>query len=294
MAHSYDQWSVPNVVSVENMADDYPVIYINNEFASASIALHGGHVMSYQPREHKPLLWLSRDAIYKQGKAIRGGIPICWPWFGDHPTNPQLPAHGFARNQFWRIQSIKNIPAEGTFVTLLLSDTAASQNVWPFAFQLELTVLVGSELSVELTVTNKDTKTFDFTCALHAYLSLDDIHHTVIYGLESTMYIDKLQRDLKAKQDGNIHFDQELDRVYLQTPADVLIEDDDRTIKVSKNGSLSTVVWNPWIDKSSAMSDFHRDGYKNMVCVEPAITKDDLITLSPEQQHTLTTSLTLV
>lgn len=278
-------------VEFKELAPCYPVIYIVNGFSDACIALHGAHVMSFTPKSHEPLLWLSDAAIYREGKAIRGGIPICWPWFGDHPDNC-LPAHGFARNQFWQLVSIvENIEKE-TVVTLTLSDSEMSRAIWPHKFTLEVTIAVGKSLSVSLKTVNKDEKPFSITSALHSYLNVGDIQKTEVFGLANVFYRDKLSNDQVFMQTGSLHFDRELDRIYGHSGDDEIRVSDStntREIVVGKSGSQSTVIWNPWIDKSSKMTDFEEGGYRHMLCVEAANTCDCNIVVEPGESHTLAT-----
>lgn len=291
------QWTIPGVVSIENRTPDYPVIHVSNAFANASIALHGAHVLSYQANDQEPLLWLSRDAVYKKGKAIRGGIPICWPWFGDHPMNDaSLPAHGFARNCFWCIADVAHDDKKGTSIVLRLTDNEETHALFPFMFELELTVVIHATLDVQLHIKNTDTEPFHFTSALHTYLAIHEITQTCVRGLEGVTYLDKLVSTMKTVcSDMPIMLDGEMDRVYLQTSSDISVDDEanDRTIRVTKKGSATTVVWNPWQDKSASMSDFHIDGYKNMVCIEAANAGNDIILLHPGESHVLSTGLTV-
>lgn len=293
-AANYTQWTIPGVVSIKDIAPDYPIIHISNAFATASIALHGAHVLSYQAHDQEPLLWLSRDAVYKKGKAIRGGIPICWPWFGDHPNDASLPAHGFARQCFWHVVDVVDDHDKGTSIVLRLTENDETLALFPFTFELELTVVIRDTLDVQLRIKNTDTDPFHITSALHTYLAVNDITQTCVRGLEDVTYLDKLAPNMTTVcSDVPIMFDGEMDRVYLQTSTDISVDDEanDRTINVTKKGSGTTVVWNPWHDKSAAMSDFHRDGFKNMVCIEAANAANEIILLHPGESHILSTGL---
>lgn len=288
------KFGIPGIVIMSERSPLYTVVHVQNEFATASMALHGAQVLTFQPREHKPVIWLSRDAVYKESKAIRGGIPICWPWFGAHPGGT-LPAHGFVRNRFWQLESIDHIPGSYTRVVMTIRDDERTDSIWPHRFELRLEVLVGHELSLSLTMINPGASTFEVTSALHSYFSVADVSRTSITGLEGVEYIDQLRDNAHQVQTGPIAFEGELDRVYQHTDAKIMIHDvgRKRQICIEKTGSQSTVVWNPWIGKSEAMDDFERGGYKAMVCVETSNAGENKIRLPSESSHTLGTVISV-
>ena len=290
------QFSIDGVASIVNCSDDFPVIQISNSYADASIALDGGQVLTFQPKLQQPVLWLSKKAIYKPGKSLRGGIPVCWPWFSDHPTEKSFPAHGFARNHRWQLEAIEQQTDQSTLVRLTLPASDATRNLWPQPFELELKVVVGTELSVSLTMTNLSDHPCTMTSALHTYLQVGDIREIVISGLDQTPYLDKVQDFSLFEQQGNVSFSGELDRIYQNTRSDIIIHDGvlKRQLKIAKSGSLSTVLWNPWVNKSAAMNDFEEDGYQHMLCVEAANAADDIIQLQPAQSHCLQTVLSVL
>lgn len=295
------QLEIPGVVEIKEMEAGYPVISINNSFANAEIALHGAHVMRFQPTGEKPVIWLSKTAVYSEGKAIRGGIPICWPWFGDKSVNDNksnktqvLPAHGFARSMFWELVSVQDNIETGTEIVFALKENEKTLSLWPYYFCLQLRVLVSKNLSVELSVKNTDETSFSFTGALHTYLSLGDIEASKIYGLNGVPYINKLNDQLKTQLD-DIVISSELDNVYQPTVADITVYDksQSRELLIQKQGSQSTVVWNPWEEKSSRMKDFDPGGFRNMVCIEAANTSGDVIFLQPQETHILSTNIVI-
>ena len=168
--------------------------------------------MTFQPKGHKPVLWLSRDAIYAEGVPIRGGIPICWPWFGGYPDGA-LPAHGFARRRFWQLDAIEQISSGATRVVISDRDDENSRSLWDHAFRLELTVLVGRDLSLSLKMTNSGATAYDISAALHSYFSVGDISRVDIGGFDNVEYIDQLECKQRRVQRGAIHFEGELDRI---------------------------------------------------------------------------------
>lgn len=268
---------------------------ISNEAATASIALQGAHVLSFQPHGQQPVLWVSSDSYFAAGKPIRGGIPVCWPWFANHPTDPGKPAHGFARISQWNILGSEVISAGVTRLRLGLTDTAATLALWPHPFQLELTVTVGSALQVELLIRNPGETAFTCTDALHSYFSISNSAGITITGLEGVAYLDKVAGYQRREQIGPITISGETDRVYLDTSADCLIVDPgwQRQIRVAKQGSRTTVVWNPWIEKAEQMADFGAEEYRQMVCVETANAANEIITVPAGREHRLQTTISL-
>lgn len=271
------------------------VAEISNDYAQASVALHGAHVLSFQPRGQQPVLWLSRHSHYKIGKAIRGGIPVCWPWFAAHPRDSSKPSHGVARTTVWTVSSSEALADGSTQLRLELRDSEETQALWPHAFRIALTMTVGRTLQVDLNIHNPGEAPFVCTGALHTYFTVSDIANVTILGLEACAYLDKVAHDGHKTQQGPITITAETDRIYLNTTADCLIVDSawQRQIRVAKQGSRTTVVWNPWTDKSKQMADFGDDEYHGMVCVETTNAADDIITVPAGGDHTLQTTISV-
>lgn len=272
---------------------DLPLVKIENEWATAVISLYAAHVLSYIPAGAEDALWVSREAVYETGKAIRGGIPVIWPWFGPHPDDSTMPAHGFARRQMWSVKETGRTDAGKTQITLTLTDNEATKQLFSHDFTLELTIIVGGALDVALTTINSGDVPFSYTAALHSYFNIGNIHEVGVRGLEKTTYLDNLDGLQPKEQSGAVRFDGEVDRVFVKTTAVCHIDDPSmsRTIEVDKKGSHTTVVWNPWADKAARMSDFGNDEYHDMVCVETANAFDDRITLAPNERATLLTTI---
>ncbi len=250
--------------------------------AEAHIYLHGAHVLHYQPAGQRPVLWQSEKSLFEPGKPIRGGIPVCWPWFGPHPNDPEQPAHGFVRLTEWELVST-SATAEATIVTLQFPDASCPQGI-----SLQLTVELSDRLSVSLATTNNSKTDFKFSEALHSYFSIQDIHRVIVSGLEGQQYIDKLSTiSSPQQQNGSISFSAETDRVYINTPHTCILVDEvfKRNILIEKENSLSTVVWNPWIDKSIRMPDFGELEYQNMVCVETTNSGPNAVILGSDETH---------
>ena len=253
----------------------------------ASVALQGGHLIAYGEAEAPPIIWVSREALYAPGKAIRGGIPICWPWFGPHPSDPSKPAHGFVRTLSWEPLA-SGLADDGAWLRLGLRDSAATLALWPHAFALELTITLGTRLDVALLIRNSGDTPFTCGGALHSYFRVADIARATILGLEDKRYLDQLTGEDQLQQ-GPISIASEVDRVYQDAGDATMIVDEllGRRIVVQKAGSRSTVVWNPWVEKARRLADFGDDEYQGMLCVETALALHDSVTLAPGATHTL-------
>ena len=258
--------------------------------ASASICLQGGHVVDWRMRtQAEPLLWLSRDAKFAPGKSIRGGIPVCWPWFGPHADNSALPAHGFARTAAWKVAD-SGSSEQGVWLSLVLEMGDAQQAMWPHAASLSLRVTLGRTLALELKTVNEGDASLVLGEALHTYFRISDISNISVGGLHDVDYWDTVGQVEKKRQSGPLAFKQETDRVYIDSPQTCVIEDLplSRRIHIRKQGSLSTVVWNPWTDKAERMGDLGKpDGWRGFVCVESANAWDNKLTLAPGETHAL-------
>jgi len=272
-----------------------PIAAITNRHGSASVCIHGGHVTSYKPIGHDEVLWVSSLSKYQPGKAIRGGIPICWPWFADHPTQPEKPAHGVVRAMMWEVLDTRVVKEDQTQILLGISDNEQTREIWPHPFHLTVAVTLGPRLSVELVGIHRGDKEAVYGGALHSYFSIGSISDTVVRGLEGCTYIDKTDSFKHKTQQGVVRVTGEADWVFLDTTADCLIEDPlkKRCIRIAKSDSRSTVIWNPWSDKAAGMADFGNDEFRAMVCVEAANAGNDVVTLAPGQTHRMGTQISV-
>jgi glucose-6-phosphate 1-epimerase len=259
-------------------------IEVNNDSASAKIALQGAHIFHYAKNTEVPTLWLSDVSDFEDGKAIRGGIPICWPSFG--MNNPDLPQHGFARTSLFEHIETKEIDSNTTQVILQLKDSKESLKLWSYKFELELKITISDSLTMELTTTNLDTKEFKITQALHSYFSVSSISDVKVKGLDKKPYFDALSSE-QCIQDGHISFEKEVDRVYQEVDGEVVLQDSSRAITIKNENSSSVVVWNPWIEKCKRMRAMSDDAYKEFVCIESSNAFDDFKIIKPNQKHTL-------
>ena len=283
------RFAIGNHVQFKEIAEGMIVAEVANQHALANIALQGAHVATFQPRGEEPVIWLSPHAKFVPGKSIRGGVPICWPWFGPHKTDSKLPGHGHARTVPWEVLETKALPDGSTFIRFGLIESDTTRAHWPHPSTAQLEVTVGKALRVELITTNTGNEAFELGEALHTYFQVSDVEKTVIKGLENCEYLDKVQDFARLTQQDHIVIESEVDRVYVNTPAECVIEDKGlkRAIRISKQGSNSTVVWNPWVEKANKMGDFGEDGHRNMVCVESGNAMENVVTIAPGETHRL-------
>jgi glucose-6-phosphate 1-epimerase len=262
--------------------------------AGGELYLQGAHLTQWQPHGPAPVLFLSRRAVYAPGKAIRGGVPIVFPWFGPHATDRHAPMHGFARARRWRLVTYGPGPDGAVVLELALEDDEATRALWPSTFSLRYRVSVGDALSLALEVVNTSPAPFTFEAALHTYLATGDVAAVSITGLEETLYIDKVDA-MARKRHGPapLRLTAETDRVFLGTRARCVVTDPalGRRLVVDKAGSATTVVWNPWSAKTAAIADLEPDDWRRMVCVETANAADDAVTLAPGARHVMSATI---
>ena len=266
-------------------------IEINNDLATAKIALQGGHIISWQPKvQEHPVLWVSSNARYQKGRSIRGGVPICWPWFGAHPTDGTLCPHGFARVIPWQLTMAEPTRNGATRIVLQMTETAEARRQLSYPYLLSMTITVGDTLRIELATTNKSTHPFLVGEAFHTYFNISDIANVTLKGLQDTLFADKVFGYERRLQRGDITFNGEFDRVYLNTTSDSVIEDTglNRQIRIGTSRSQSTIVWTPWADKAEQMADMGtKDEWRTTVCVETGNALDNAVVISPNKTHTM-------
>lgn len=268
----------------------FPHVEISNEKAKALISVYGGQILSYQPTsEPEDLLFLSTKAYFQQGKAIKGGTPICWPWFGPDPENLGRSSHGFARNRLWEVMKTSTTPTGDTTVTLGLTNTDETQEIWPKAFNLTITYTVGETLTIELATQNTGSQAFSISQALHTYFNIGDINQVQVLGLNGSDYLDKVDDGQRKTQNGVVEFSEECDRIYTAPSAKLIIDDAalNRRINITSEGSKTAVVWNPWVENSVSMADLEDNDYQRFVCVETANAAQDVVTILPGQTRSI-------
>jgi glucose-6-phosphate 1-epimerase len=289
LAELNQRFAIGNHVQFKEIAAGMIVSEVANQHALSNIALQGAHIATFQPRGEEPVIWLSPHAKFAPGKSIRGGVPICWPWFGPHKADSKLPGHGYARTVPWDVQETKALADGSTFLRFGLVESDATRAQWPHPSTVQLEVTVGKALRVELVTTNTGKAAFELGEALHTYFQISDVAKMTIRGLENCAYLDKVLDFSHCTQKDGIVIESEVDRVYINTAADCVIEDKGlkRAIRIAKKGSMSTVVWNPWTEKADKMGDFGENGHRGMVCVESGNALENVVALAPGETHKL-------
>lgn len=264
-------------------------VTIANSHSAATVALQGAQILNWAPRREKPVIWLSPEAKFAPGKSVRGGVPVCWPWFGAHEKETTFPAHGFARTAPWNVIATEQCRDGATKISFELPLDENTRKQWPYTCELQLHVTVGVNLDIDLLTRNTGDATFTMGDALHTYFAVSDVRKVSIHGLGGAPYLDKVDGMTKKIQKGAVTISQEVDRLYQNTTADCLIDDPlwNRRIRVHKHHSASTVVWNPWIEKSAKLGDMGPRGYLSMVCVESANAGDDVVRIDAGESHRL-------
>lgn len=280
-----ERFAIEGHVTIERGMSDLPVVRIENEHASGTVALLGAHVTSYQPRGAAPVLFMSEASEFEEGKPIRGGVPVCWPWFGP-AEDADLPMHGLARTRSFELFGTEALKDGSTRVRLRLMDSAETRRLFDYAFHLEVVVTVGAELTIQLMGKHEGREPVAISEALHTYFHVGNAGEARVLGLEGCAYVDKMDQMQRKIQSGAITIDGETDRVYHHA-GEAVIEDATlgRRIRIAKEGSASTVVWNPWVAKAKAMGDFGDEEFATMLCVETANALDDTVSLPPETEH---------
>lgn len=276
-------------ITFKEHAPGFPVLELDNGQARATIALQGAQVMTWAPRGQQPVIWLSRAAKFVPGKSIRGGVPICWPWFGAHATEASFPAHGFARTVPWELLDAQMRDGE-TRLRFRIAAGAAPQAQWPNGAEATFDITVGAALGLSLNTRNNGTQPLTLTEALHTYFEVGDVRRVAVHGLDGLSYLDKVENMARKRQAGTVMVSGEVDRIYLDSTADCVIHDPTmkRRIRIAQRGGRSTVVWNPWIEKATKMGDLGEDGYLQMICVESGNAAENVVQVAPGAEHRLT------
>ncbi len=290
-----ERFSIPGYVTFREAPGGLICADVNNDSAAAHIFLHGAQVTSYVQKGDGPLLFLSNLSLFQNSKAIRGGIPVSWPWFADNPSDASKPAHGFARITEWDVRKSEHKSGGKTQLTLGLTDNEMTRKLWDNSFDLALDISIGSALDLVLTMKNTGGLPFSITSAFHGYYNISAIKDITVNGLEDTVFIDKVDGFKLKTQEGPLHISGETDRIYLHTEKECVISDPgfNRNIRIRKSGSSSTVVWNPWEEKARGMTDLGDDEYLDFVCVEVANAGDDIIHIPPGGEHRLGLDVTV-
>jgi glucose-6-phosphate 1-epimerase len=267
---------------------------ISLDGVTAELFLQGAQVTAWRPPDERPVLFTSPNSAFAPGRAIRGGIPVIFPWFGASRHAPTAPQHGFARTATWHLDGVEAAGGGSLTLTLSLGDGDVGSPFWPERFRAIYTVTFAQTLSLRLAVQNRAMHPIVFEEALHNYFAISDIAEIAISGLARTTYIDKTDATRRKMQTADlVTITAETDRVYLDTPGRCVVEDGGwrRRIVVKKNGAASSVVWNPWAEKAAAMADLGDPAWRGMVCVETGNIADNEVRLAADAEHQMSAAI---
>lgn len=291
-----DQFAIADLLHFDAGPGGQVRAVVTGPLAEARVHLHGGHVTHWKPAGSDPVVFLSPNSQFAPDRAIRGGVPVIFPWFGPRRDGGPGPEHGFARTAAWTVESAGREPDGAVTLALLLEDDATTRATWPHAFALRHRVTVGTQLEMTLEVENRGDAAFVFEAALHTYLHVGDVGAAAVSGLSGATCVDK-NADMRRHVQGAapLTLAGPTDLMFLGTTAACVVDDPTlaRRLVVEKRGSASTVVWNPWAEKAAAMADLGADAWRTMLCVETANVADDALTLAPGARHAMTARLTV-
>lgn len=283
------RFGIPDLVQLVAGQGGLAKVRVTTPAASAEICLHGAQVVSWHPAGEEEVIFLSERSHWEDGRAIRGGIPVCFPWFRAKRDDPQAPAHGFVRTKTWQLDSITaNNDASITLVCSTEAD-ASTRRWWPHDFRLEHRITVGQTLRLELIAINSGPTEFRFEEALHTYFRVGDAARVEIAGLDQIAFLDNTDANREKIQTGSLVLTKTTDNAYLntQSAADLIDPVLKRSLRTEKLNSATTVVWNPWSQGAAGLSDMGSDEWRQMTCVEASNILGSAITLSPGERHAM-------
>jgi glucose-6-phosphate 1-epimerase len=294
VAELEQRFGIPAIAHVCQGNGGLPRVAISSSHGWGEMYLHGAHVTSWRPAAHDEVLFLSTKSRWQDGHAIRGGIPICFPWFRAKVDDPQAPAHGFVRTRMWQLESIVESDA-GVVVTMFTDSDEQSRRWWPAEFRLAHRATFGSELRLELVCSNTGTTSLRFEEALHTYNRVADVANLHLQGLDGTRFRDNTDSNKEKRQLHDVVIASQMDNAFLDTRSAVDLVDPElrRRIRLEKANSLTTVVWNPWREGSARMQDLGDGEWSQFLCVEASNIMESAVTLKPGEKHTITAVLSV-
>ncbi|MGL4449104.1 MAG: D-hexose-6-phosphate mutarotase [Shewanella sp.] len=275
-------------VTTKKHANGLDYVEINTALCQARIFLQGAQIDHFQPTGKPPLLWVSEADDYQPGNGIRGGVPVCWPWFG-MSTEAGFPQHGFARTRIWNLSSVA-MRNQWVDLRFDLKISEEDKHYWPHNTEVSVLFSLGDTLSISLVNTNLGKQTVSLTQALHSYFPIEDIHQVTASGFSGAKYIEFAKGPYSQTTD-EVQFDRETDRVYTELGPVQLLHTPQGIIEVSRENSRSAVLWNPWIEKSKRLARFNDNDYLTMLCLEAANVLEDKLELAPGETHSLVTHI---
>lgn len=289
------RFGIPDIAQMVAGRGGLPKIRITNRAAEAEIYLHGAQVTSWKPEGAEEVIFLSQESRWESGRAIRGGIPVCFPWFRAKADDPQAPAHGFVRTKAWQFDSIATEENGAVTVACSTESDASTRRWWPHDFRLVHRITLGRSMRLELIASNTGSSVLRFEEALHTYFRVGQAQNVRIDGLDGVAYLDNTDANREKVQAGALVMTAPTDNAYLKTARAVALVDPvlRRRIRTEKENSATTIVWNPWQAGAASLSDLGADEWRQMVCVEASNILGSAISLAPGEQHAMRVTLSL-
>jgi glucose-6-phosphate 1-epimerase len=289
------RFGISGIAQIVTGKGGFPIVRVTSPIANAEVSLYGAQVLSWKPAGHQEALFLSGQSHFEPGRAIRGGIPVCFPWFRAKADNPSAPSHGFVRTKEWRLDSLRADDDGSVTLVCVTSSDDSTRVLWPHDFLLAYRIRIAATLRLELSVMNRGTNPLRFEEAIHTYFRIGDIHQARVLGLDAVTYLDNTDGNKSKRQDGALALTAPTDNAYIDAegPADILDPVLHRRLRTEKLHSSTTIVWNPWQQGAASLSDLGNDEWQQMLCVEAGNILDAAVTLAPGEEHMLRATLSL-
>jgi glucose-6-phosphate 1-epimerase len=287
-----EKFGLPGIAEIVEGEGNLPKIRVTTSAATAEIYLHGAQVISWIPAHSSEVLFLSKQSHWQEGKAIRGGIPICYPWFRSKADDPKAPSHGVVRTTAWQIESITQ-QADIVVISLVITASDATRKFWPYDFHLEHRITVGSELKLELIIRNTGTRSFKIEEALHTYFRVGEVEQVSVSGLDGVVYLDNVHNNTENTQHGDLAMSGPTDNAYIDTTSTLTIIDPalKRKLITEKTNSSTTIAWNPWQQGATSLSDLGDEEWHEMICVEASNILHSAVDVAPAAEHIFAATL---
>jgi glucose-6-phosphate 1-epimerase len=287
-----EKFGLPGIAEIVEGEGSLPKIRVTTSAATAEIYLHGAQVTSWIPAHSSEVLFLSKQSHWQEGKAIRGGIPICYPWFRSKADDPKAPSHGVVRTTAWQIESITQ-QADIVVISLIITASDATRKFWPYDFHLKHRITVGSELKLELITRNTGTRSFKIEEALHTYFRVGEVEQVSVSGLDGVVYLDNVRNNTENTQHGDLAMSGPTDNAYIDTTSTLTIIDPalKRKLITEKTNSSTTIAWNPWQQGAASLSDLGDEEWHEMICVEASNILHSAVDVAPAAEHIFAATL---
>lgn len=290
------RFGVAGVAQIVEGKGGLPSVRISSQAATAEVSLYGAQVLSWRPAGAEEVIFVSRQSHWERGLAIRGGIPICFPWFRDKADDPKAPKHGFVRLKEWRLDSLRAEEDGSVTLVCLTSSDDSTRAWWPHDFLLAYRIRISNTLRLELSVMNRGASPLRFEEALHTYFRVGQVQTARVHGLDGVAYLDNADGNRQKRQNGELSITRQTDNAYIDTesPVEILDASLHRRLRTEKLRSRNTVVWNPWEDGAGKLSDFGDNEWQHMLCVEASNIVAAAVSLGPGEEHMLRATISVL